>query len=209
MSERDDMTEQAYHGPAIVAMPIDAYEVHLNKMAQLFFESAGLPLYMSDKPNIVSGLRAVFSGKAAPLPTGTLEDLAPKAPAVPSAPDHVYSAEQGLDYMLGLQHKVESVWGRNVDASDPEAVSKYIREVILCTTDELHEVLAEVHWKPWKDSRGIKDLSKYRGEMADVLHFILDLYLAGGITGREIIADYLAKHHENLARNTSLAYRAS
>jgi len=202
MSERDDMTEQAYHGPAIVALPVNAYEEHLGQMAQRFYEAAKLPLYMSDKPNIVAGLRAVFSGAGAPATPEPVKEA-------PVEPDHVYAAEQGLDYMLGLQNQIESVWGRNVDPSDPEAVSKYIREVILCTTDELHEVLAEVHWKPWKDSRGIKDMTKYRGEMADVLHFILDLYLAGGITGREIIADYMGKHHENLARNKSAEYRAS
>lgn len=111
--------------------------------------------------------------------------------------------------MLDLQRGVEAVWGREVDPADPEAVSAYIRDVILCTTDELHEVLAEVHWKPWKDKRGIKDLTAYREEMADVLHFILNLYLAAGLTGQDIVADYVAKNAENLARADSPEYRSS
>lgn len=123
--------------------------------------------------------------------------------------DNIHSAEQGFDYLLLLQHKIESVWDRQVDPDDPEAVSKYIREVVLCAEDELHEVLAEVHWKPWKDKRGIKDVAKYREEMADVLHFILDLYLAAGISGREIVVDYLSKHYENLERNKSAEYKDS
>lgn len=121
----------------------------------------------------------------------------------------IHQAETGLNYMLGLQRTVEERWGRAVDPSDPEAVSKYIREVILCATDELHEVLAEVHWKPWKDSRGIKSMSNYREEMADVLHFILDLYLAAGLTGRDIVVDYTAKHYTNLGRTESAEYKES
>jgi len=151
MSERDDITEQAYHAPTVV---------------------------------------------------------------VPAAREHeeadlVIHAEKGLDYMLSLQARVESDWGRLVDTDDPEAVSAYIRDVVLCATDELHEVLGEVNWKPWKDSQGIKDIEKYREEMADVLHFILDLYLAAGLSGRDIIVDYLAKHTINRARVLSTEYRAS
>jgi NTP pyrophosphatase (non-canonical NTP hydrolase) len=119
------------------------------------------------------------------------------------------AAVEGMDYLLANQRDVEAVWGRLIDPDDPEAVSTYIRDVVLCATDELHEVLAEVNWKPWKDSRGIKDISNYREEMADVLHFILDLYLAAGLTGKDIVKDYIAKHQKNLARATSAAYRES
>jgi NTP pyrophosphatase (non-canonical NTP hydrolase) len=127
----------------------------------------------------------------------------------PIEEDLINDAATGIDFLLGMQLQIEKVWGRQVDPTDPEAVSKYVREVVLCATDELHEVLAEVHWKPWKDSRGIKDRDKYREELADVLHFILDLYLAAGISGREIVVDYMAKHYKNLERNKSDLYRAS
>jgi hypothetical protein len=36
---------------------------------------------------------------------------------------------------------------------------------------------------------------------------VLDLYLAAGLTGREIIVDYLTKHYENLRRVQSTEYR--
>src|SRR5690625_1271548 len=103
-----------------------------------------------------------------------------------------------LDNMLDLQRDVERGWGRLPDPEDADAVSTYLREVILCATDELHEVLAEVHWKPWKQSRGIKDVAAYREEVADVMHFILDLYLAAGLTGEDIYQDYVAKHKINI-----------
>lgn len=112
-----------------------------------------------------------------------------------------------LDTMLDLQRDVESGWGRLPDPEDAAAVSTYLREVILCATDELHEVLAEVHWKPWKQSRGIKDVAAYREEVADVMHFILDLYLAAGLTGKDIYQDYVAKHNINIDRTTNSQYK--
>lgn len=112
-----------------------------------------------------------------------------------------------LDTMLDLQRDVERGWGRLPDPEDAEAVSTYLREVILCATDELHEVLAEVHWKPWKQPRGIKDVAAYREEVADVMHFILDLYLAAGLTGEDIYQDYVAKHNINIDRTTNSQYK--
>lgn len=117
-------------------------------------------------------------------------------------------AADGLQMMLGMQGKIESAWGRMPDPNDAEQISQYIREVVLCVTDELHELLNEVHWKPWKDARGIKDVARYREELADVLHFVFDLYLAAGLSGRDMLMDYLAKHQENLDRRDRAEYRA-
>lgn len=119
------------------------------------------------------------------------------------------NAGAGFSFLLELQRTVEGTWGRLVDVNDPEAVSAYVRDVVLCATDELHEVLAEVNWKPWKDNRGIKDIEAYREEMADVLHFILDLYLAAGLNGGDIVMDYVSKHYKNLDRAKSTEYRSS
>lgn len=116
------------------------------------------------------------------------------------------SVGTSLDTMLELQAKIESQWGRMPNSKDPENVSTYVRQVVLCLEDELHEALAHVHWKPWKTSRGFKDVYQYRAELADVLHFVLDLYLAAGLTGADIYQDYLAKHKENISRRSSKEY---
>ena len=121
----------------------------------------------------------------------------------------IFQAGLGMDFLLEKQETIEKGWDRLVNPSDPEAVSAYIRDVVLCATDELHEVLGEVNWKPWKNNRGIKNMENYREEMADVLHFILDLYLAAGLTGRDIVLDYLSKHYENLDRMNRTEYKES
>lgn len=126
-----------------------------------------------------------------------------------ATPASEHSPVAALDTMLDLQREVESKWGRLPDPHDDEAISTYLREVILCATDELHEVLAEVNWKPWKKPRGIKDVAAYREEVADVMHFILDLYLAAGLTGEDIYQDYVAKHNINIDRTTNSQYKES
>lgn len=112
-----------------------------------------------------------------------------------------------IDELLTLQTSLEQAWGRLPDLTDAEAVSEYIRQTVLCATDELHELLHEVHWKPWKASCGIRDVEAYREELADVLHFILDLYLAAGLTGDDLVNDYFSKHHENVQRLIDPAYK--
>lgn len=192
MSERDDLSEQAYQTPALRVRPhsrackISTHEHGLECHSNCpSCEGTNLILHSNDKP---------------------------------AKPSHKPGAEQtmniikdmmsGMNYLLAMQRTVESAWGRQVDPTDPEAVSKYVREVILCATDELHEVLAEVHWKPWKEARGIKDVARYRSEMADVMHFVLDLYLAAGLTGEDIVMDYMTKHYTNMERTTDPQYRA-
>lgn len=112
-----------------------------------------------------------------------------------------------IDELLTLQTSLEQAWGRLPDLDDGAAVSSYIRQTVLCATDELHELLHEVHWKPWKEGHGIRDVEAYREELADVVHFVLDLYLAAGLTGDDLVNDYFSKHQENIRRLIDPAYK--
>lgn len=119
----------------------------------------------------------------------------------------VSSGSSIIDELFTLQTSLEQAWRRLPDPDDNAAVSSYIRQTVLCATDELHELLHEVHWKPWKEGHGIRDVEAYREELADVLHFILDLYLAAGLTGDDLVNDYVSKHKENMRRVTSPTYK--
>ena len=119
------------------------------------------------------------------------------------------NAIEGVDLLFDLQRDLEARWNRLPHPAEKDQVSAYIRETVLCAEDELHEVLAEVHWKPWKNKSGIKDRDAYREELADVLHFVLDLYLAAGLTGKDFVMDYIHKHYKNVVRTKSTAYKES
>lgn len=116
-------------------------------------------------------------------------------------------AKLGLGTLFALQEELEGSWGRLPNPEDSVYVSQYIRDNVLAATDELHEVLGEVHWKPWKDNHGIKDIGAYREELADVMHFIINLYLAGGLTSADMVDDFMAKHDVNMKRTQSQEYR--
>lgn len=66
---------------------------------------------------------------------------------------------------------------------------------------EICEIDDELNWKPWKNPQ---DLAENRGrrldEMADVLHFFLQLALDQGFSADDIFAAYLDKHAENQRR---------
>jgi hypothetical protein len=59
---------------------------------------------------------------------------------------------------------------------DPER-SQFISWNVLALTDELHEALNEVGWKPWATSRRM-NVAEYRGELVDAFHFFMNLWMA-------------------------------
>ncbi|HEX6819337.1 MAG TPA: dUTPase [Ktedonobacterales bacterium] len=75
---------------------------------------------------------------------------------------------------------------------------------------ECCELDDELSWKPWKNSH---DLAQTRAarleEMADILHFFLQLALDQGFSADELYAAYLSKNAVNRERQRSdPAYRA-
>jgi dimeric dUTPase (all-alpha-NTP-PPase superfamily) len=84
------------------------------------------------------------------------------------------------------------------DLSDEER-SQFIKDMVLAATDELHEALAEVGWKPWASSRHI-NREAFVGELVDVLHFIVNLWLAVGATPEEVEQRYQEKAEKNAKR---------
>jgi NTP pyrophosphatase (non-canonical NTP hydrolase) len=79
-----------------------------------------------------------------------------------------------------------------------------------CTTwtraivHECCELDNELNWKPWKNARDLdanRDERLY--EMADILHFFVQLALDQGFNAEEMYAAYIAKNDENRRRQQS------
>lgn len=84
-----------------------------------------------------------------------------------------------------------------------DARDEFIRWNVVALSDELHEALDEVHWKPWADASGWKDRDAYVKELVDALHFLVNLFLAAGATSEEVALRYLAKAEVNAARQAA------
>ena len=72
---------------------------------------------------------------------------------------------------------------------------------VLAATDELHEFLNEVPWKPWA-THDVVNREQAVGELVDVLHFIGNLLATLSVTGEELTHRYRMKQMRNANRMT-------
>lgn len=87
---------------------------------------------------------------------------------------------------------------------DDEAWADYVRDMTLAAIVELTEFLQETRWKPWKAEQGRPegpdaDVAAVE-ELVDVLHFLMNLFVAMSVDGEELETSYRAKHEINVDR---------
>lgn len=87
-----------------------------------------------------------------------------------------------------------------------DARATYIRDNVLALTDELHEALGEVGWKPWATSRHLNE-DAYVAELVDAWHFMMNLLLATGIPPEELARKFIMKYFEKVERNAARQVR--
>lgn len=114
-----------------------------------------------------------------------------------------------LKEMLAAQLELQKALGYNFDTMTVSERTAYIKEYTAFTIDELYEVMRELpFYKPWKkyaddDSTVIVQYANARAEFADVLHFILNIALALGLSAEDIQLLFNDKHEINYARQTN------
>lgn len=85
-----------------------------------------------------------------------------------------------------------------------DAMADFMRWNAFALTDEVHEAMAEVGWKPWATNRAI-DEEAFLGEMVDGFHFFMNMLLCGVRRPPEVIAQkfeeaYFRKNQRNAER---------
>jgi len=76
---------------------------------------------------------------------------------------------------------------------------EYINTMTLAAIDELLEMLRETPWKPWKKNQHFNH-DEYKKELADVLHFIVNLCLVENISAKDLYEEYMEKNKINFER---------
>lgn len=109
-----------------------------------------------------------------------------------------------LTEMLWLQERLQR---RYYGGAAPNELSfnsriNYIKDMMLATTDELHEALRETPWKPWSKTTEWSPEARnaYVDELVDAWHFFMNLMLVAGVTADELHTRYLRKNNINHGR---------
>ena len=108
-----------------------------------------------------------------------------------------------FDEFLEAQRALQvSSFGGDPSQVEGEARADYVMYNALALSDELHEALLEVGWKPWLTvGRGEWiDRDGFVKELIDLLHFLGNLFLVAEVTGDEIAERYLRKRQVNKKR---------
>lgn len=112
-----------------------------------------------------------------------------------------------LLHLLVMQERLQrEAYGIDIAAFTDEERVNFIKNMVLAATDELHEALNEVSWKPWAKSLGEVDDAAFFAELIDLFHFVLNLLLvavpdADPMTAADmLVKGYEFKNAKNLKR---------
>jgi dimeric dUTPase (all-alpha-NTP-PPase superfamily) len=106
-----------------------------------------------------------------------------------------------LAEMLDLQQKLQlETYGVDPFAITMSGDMSFVKDMVLAATDELHEVLNEVSWKPWTHGERHVNVHNYKKEVVDLFHFFMNLMLAVGMTPDELYEMYVTKRTVNERR---------
>lgn len=76
----------------------------------------------------------------------------------------------------------------------------YIKDMVLAAHSELTEILNEINWKPWKKTNKTIEIEKFKEEIIDLQHFVLNLALAANMNASEFFDLYNSKNKTNFTR---------
>lgn len=109
-----------------------------------------------------------------------------------------------LQVIFDTQREFQGLRGFDFTTMTDEQRVEYVRTYVLAAVDELCEALHETQWKPWKqwdgELAGVKDPHAYKEELADVLHFLVNLCLVAEMDAGEFATRFHAKQLENRRR---------
>ncbi len=107
-----------------------------------------------------------------------------------------------LEHIFALQERFDSDLARRRQL--PEySPAEWIQKEVLAMVAELAELLEEVNFKWWKNPHPL-DHEAIKGELVDILHFLVSTCLKAGISADEFYQGYLTKNQENFHRQQGL-----
>ncbi|MCL2811653.1 MAG: dUTPase [Clostridia bacterium] len=103
-----------------------------------------------------------------------------------------------LEHIFTLQAAFDDALQQTRDLSHITR-EQWIQRETLAMLSELAELIDEVNFKWWKNPKPINE-DAVKGELVDLLHFLVSMCLKMGMTAHELHALYTQKNRENFDR---------
>jgi dimeric dUTPase (all-alpha-NTP-PPase superfamily) len=100
-----------------------------------------------------------------------------------------------LQKIFSLQRNLQKKLGNKNLVGNQE----FINMMSLALIDEVMESLRETPYKPWKKNQAFNQ-EKYKEEIVDAWHFLINLTLASGMTSNELYTKFAHKNKVNHER---------
>jgi len=86
---------------------------------------------------------------------------------------------------------------------DHRFVQYRIKDVNARAVEELYEAMNCLKNKPWKQSEVPTDTTHFYEELADAVHFLVEMFITAGLTAEDLARMYHRKHAVNKFRQES------
>ena len=108
-----------------------------------------------------------------------------------------------LEDIFQLQKSFQQLLGNPIPIYSIDFINihniELIKNQILALVDETMEALREIPWKPWK-IKNIIDVPKFRVELIDIFHFLINLFIFAGMDASKVWSLFLEKNRINVKR---------
>ena len=103
-----------------------------------------------------------------------------------------------LEHIFALQAAFDDALQQSRGLGDITR-EQWIQRETLAMISELAELIDEVNFKWWKNPKPVSEAA-VKGELVDILHFLVSMCLKMGMTAEELHALYTQKNRENFHR---------
>lgn len=107
--------------------------------------------------------------------------------------EETLNKNSNLQELFDLQIRFQELAGFSI------RTTQFIRLAFIGIVTEACEALEETNWKPWKQPQD-KDENKFKEEIVDIWHFLINLTLASGMDADELMVRFKSKNKVNVAR---------
>ena len=111
----------------------------------------------------------------------------------------IFKMQKKLEEAIGAEiFQKNSLQGNSEMKDHPNQIFILLSFVGVIT--EACEALEQTPWKPWKESMTYNQRA-FQEELIDLLHFVLNLFLAASMEPQDVYKMFKQKHVKNMKRN--------